>query len=50
MDRIFLQELMNKREDVRITYKREKDETIKSYHLKPIEIKFEILKDGTREL
>lgn len=50
MDRIFLQELMNKREDIHITYKREKDEAIRSYHLKPVEIKSEILKDGAREL
>jgi len=50
MERTFLQELTNNRKEIYITYKREKDEMIKTYHLEPVDIKSEILKDGSHEL
>lgn len=50
MDQFNLQKLIEKKKEISITYRREKDEQLKSYMLEPIEIKMEHLKNGTREI
>lgn len=50
MDQLNLQELIENKKEIAIKYRREKDETIKSYSLEPREIKVEYLKNGAREV
>lgn len=50
MDQHNLQKLIENRKELKISYRREKDESLKSYDLEPVEIKAEYLKDGAREV
>lgn len=50
MDQPRLQKLIEKKKEIQISYRPEKDEITKSYRLEPIEIKAEYLKDGGREI
>jgi len=46
MLKYLLQQLIQEKEPIHITYKREKDETVNSYNLEPIEIKDEYTKES----
>lgn len=45
-----LHKLIENKKELKISYRREKDELLKSYTLEPVEIKVEHLKDGSREI
>ena len=45
-----LQKMIAKKPQIQITYQREKDGLVKNYNLEVLEIKTEVLKDGSREI
>lgn len=49
MDRWTLERLIEKKKEITVTYRREKDELLKVYSLLAVEVKSETLKDGSVE-
>lgn len=49
MNKYTLQGIIEGKSQIQITYRRERDEAVKSYTLEPVEIKSDLLKDGSYE-